>query len=63
MVTVEFTYGEVYNMVKLYDTLLDMDLIDDCPVEVETALDKIREAEVRAWAELFTLVLEPELLI
>ena len=52
MVTVEFTYGEVYNMVKLYDTLLDMDLIDDCPVEVETALDKIREAEVRAWAEL-----------
>lgn len=48
MVTVEFTYGEVYNMVKLYDTLLDMDLIDDCPIEVENALDKIREAEARA---------------
>ena len=47
MVTVEFTYGEVYNMVKLYDTLLDMDLIDECPVEVETAFDKIVAAECK----------------
>ena len=48
MVNVSLTNDEVYHMVRLYNTLLDMDLIDDCPVEVETALDKIREAEVRA---------------
>ena len=43
-VTVDLTFDEKYQMVKLYETLLDMDLIDDCPIEVETAYDKIVEA-------------------
>ena len=44
-VTVSLTFDEKYQMVKLYETLLDMDLIDDCPIEVETAFDKIMEAK------------------
>ena len=43
-VAVNLTFDEKYQMVKLYETLLDMDLIDDCPIEVETAFDKIVEA-------------------
>tara|TARA_Y100001936_G_scaffold19493_1_gene16511 strand:+ start:206 stop:355 length:150 start_codon:yes stop_codon:yes gene_type:complete len=43
-ITVDLTFDERYQMIKLYETLLDMDLIDDCPVEVETAFDKIMEA-------------------
>ena len=44
-VTVDLTFDEKYQMVKLYETLLDMDLLDDCPIEVETAFDKIVEAK------------------
>ena len=44
-VTVSLTFDEKYQMVKLYETLLDMNLIDDCPIEVETAFDKIVEAK------------------
>lgn len=44
-VAVNLTFDEKYQMVKLYETLLDMDLIDDCPIEVETAFDKIMEAK------------------
>ena len=44
LVTVDLTFDEKYQMVKLYETLLDMDLIDDCPIEIETAFDKIMEA-------------------
>ena len=44
-VTVSLTFDEKYQMVKLYETLLDMDLLDDCPIEVETAFDKIVEAK------------------
>ena len=44
LVTVDLTFDEKYQMVKLYETLRDMDLIDDCPIEVETAFDKIMEA-------------------
>ena len=43
-VKVDLTFDEKYQMVKFYETLLDMDLIDDCPIEVETAFDKIVEA-------------------
>ena len=43
-VTVNLTFDEKYQMVKLYETLLDMDLIDDCATEVATAFDKIMEA-------------------
>ena len=44
-VTVSLTFDEKYQMVKLYETLLDMDLLDDCPIEVESAFDKIVEAK------------------
>ena len=44
-VIVSLTFDEKYQMVKLYETLLDMDLIDDCPLEVEIAFDKIVEAK------------------
>ena len=44
-VTVSLTFDEKYQMVTLYETLLDMDLLDDCPIEVETAFDKIVEAK------------------
>ena len=47
MVNVSLTNDEVYHMVRLYNTLLDMDLIDDCPVAVETAFDKIVAAECK----------------
>tara|TARA_Y100001954_G_C15521904_1_gene459746 strand:+ start:392 stop:634 length:243 start_codon:yes stop_codon:yes gene_type:complete len=43
---IEFTFDEVYQMNKLYDTMLDMDLTDDLPIEIETVFDKIREAEI-----------------
>ena len=47
MVNVSLSNDEVYHMVRLYDTLLDMDLIDECPVAVETAFDKIVAAECK----------------
>ena len=39
---VEFTFDELYQMNKLYETMLDMDMTDDLPLEIETAFDKIR---------------------
>jgi len=43
-VTVSITYDEQYQFTKLYETLLDMDMIDECPKEIENVFDKIREA-------------------
>jgi len=43
-VTVNLTFEEKHQMVKLYETLLDMDLIDEFPIEVENVFDKIVEA-------------------
>ena len=43
-VTVDLTFDEKYQMVKLYETLLDMDMVDEFPIEVENAFDKIVEA-------------------
>ena len=43
-VAVNLTFDEKYQMVKLYETLLDMDLVDEFPIEVENAFDKIVEA-------------------
>ena len=43
-VTVSITYDEQYQFNKLYETLLDMDIIDELPLEIEAVFDKIREA-------------------
>ena len=43
-VTVSLTYDEQYQFNKLYETMLDMDMIDDLPIEIENVFDKIREA-------------------
>ena len=42
---VEFTNNEVYQLIKLYDLLRDTDMIDDLPVEIETAFDKIQDVQ------------------
>ena len=44
-VTVSITYDEQYQFNKLYETLLDMDIIDDLEPEIERVFDKIREAK------------------
>ena len=44
-VTVSLTYDEQYQFNKLYETMLDMDMIDDLPIEIENVFDKIREAK------------------
>ena len=46
MPLINLTNDEVYQMVKLYDHLRDIDMIDDLPLEVEIAFDKIRQYEV-----------------
>ncbi len=45
IVTVSLTYDEQYQFNKLYETMLDMDMIDDLPIEIENVFDKIREAK------------------
>ena len=44
-VTVSITYDEQYQFNKLYELLLDMDIIDDLEPEIEAVFDKIREAK------------------
>ena len=48
MPLIHLTNDEVYQMVKLYDHLRDIDMIDDLPLEVEIAFEKIQEQEVTA---------------
>ena len=43
---IEFTNSEAYHMIKLYDLLRDMDMLDDLPKEIETAFDKIQSEQV-----------------
>ena len=43
---IEFTNNEAYQLIKLYDLLRDMDMMDDLPVEIETAFDKIQNEQV-----------------
>ena len=52
MPLINLTNDEVYQMVKLYDHLRDIDMIDDLPLEVEVAFEKIQESEVTAWASI-----------
>tara|TARA_B000000557_G_C20713579_1_gene416979 strand:+ start:440 stop:733 length:294 start_codon:yes stop_codon:yes gene_type:complete len=51
MPLIDLTNDEVYQMVKLYDHLRDIDMIDDLPVAVEIAFDKIQAKEVDKEAE------------
>ena len=43
---VEFTNNEAYQLIKLYDLLRDMDMLDDLPVEIESAFEKIQDEQV-----------------
>ena len=43
---IEFTNNEAYQMIRLYDLLRDMDMLDDLPVEIESAFDKIQDEQV-----------------
>tara|TARA_R100001460_G_scaffold2857_4_gene8962 strand:- start:148 stop:339 length:192 start_codon:yes stop_codon:yes gene_type:complete len=42
---IEFTNNEAYQMIRLYDLLRDMDMLDDLPVEIESAFDKIQDEQ------------------
>jgi len=46
MALIHLTNDEVYQMVKLYDLLRDIDMIDDLHLRVQTAFEKIQEQEV-----------------
>ena len=48
MPSIYLTNDEVYEMVKLYNHLRDIDMIDDLPLDVETSFEKIQEQEVTA---------------
>ena len=48
---VEFTNNEAYQMIKLYDLLRDMDMLDDLPEEIESAFDKIQDEQVNYQAK------------
>ena len=43
---IDFTNNEAYQMIRLYDLLRDMDMLDDLPIEIETAFDKIQDEQV-----------------
>jgi len=45
MLSITLTFDEAYQMNKLYETMLDMDMIDECPQEIENVFDKIRDAQ------------------
>ena len=46
MVKIDFTNQETFQLVKLYDLLRDIDMLDDLPIEIETAFDKIQDEQV-----------------
>ena len=46
MIKLEMTYNEAYHMIKLYDLLRDMDMLDDLPGCIETFFDKIQSEQV-----------------
>ena len=39
------THDELYQMVKFYDLLRDMDIIDELPIEVENVFDRLQSME------------------
>jgi len=42
---IELTNNEAYQLIKLYDLLRDMDMLDDLPVEIETVFDRIQDEQ------------------
>ena len=43
---IDFTNNEAYQMIRLYDLLRDMDMLDDLPIEIESVFDKIQDEQV-----------------
>ena len=43
---IELTNSEAYQMIKLYDLLRDMDMLDDLPGCIETFFDKVQSEQV-----------------
>ena len=43
---IEFTNNEAYQLIKLYDLLRDMDMLNDLPDEIESVFDKIQDEQV-----------------
>tara|TARA_R100001591_G_C4223067_1_gene149748 strand:- start:219 stop:350 length:132 start_codon:yes stop_codon:yes gene_type:complete len=39
----EITFDEQYQLIKLYDLLRDMDMMDDLPKEIETFFEKLMD--------------------
>ncbi len=42
---IELTNNEAYQMIRLYDLIRDMDMLDDLPVEIETVFDRIQDEQ------------------
>ena len=42
---IELINNEAYQMIKLYDLLRDMDMLNDLPDEIETVFDKIQDEQ------------------
>ena len=42
---IELTNNEAYQMIRLYDLIRDMDMLDDLPEEIETVFDKIQDEQ------------------
>jgi len=42
---IELTNNEAYQMIRLYDLLRDMDMLDDLPIEIETVFDRIQDEQ------------------
>ena len=40
---IEITFDEQYHLIKLYDLLRDMDMMDDLPKEIETFFEKLMD--------------------
>ena len=45
MRTLHLSNDELYQMVKLYDLLMDTDMIDELPIEVENVFDRLQSME------------------
>ena len=43
---IEFTNNEAYQLIKLYDLLRDMDMLNDLSDEIESVFDKIQDEQV-----------------
>ena len=44
-ITVELKFDELFHMLFFHVRMLDMDMLDDLPNEIEAVFDKIRDAK------------------